>query len=77
MDIDDSQFSIVKLISVTMGLITPPVGVCPFLTCWIGKITIGETWKELRWFFLAELGVLLFLCYFLVLSTGIPSLIGR
>jgi|TARA_B110000211_G_C14070461_1_gene549725 TRAP-type C4-dicarboxylate transport system permease large subunit len=48
------------LVSVTMCLINPPVGVCPYLTCRIGKITIGEMWKEPCWFFLAELGVLVF-----------------
>jgi TRAP-type C4-dicarboxylate transport system permease large subunit len=77
MGIDDSQFSMVMLIAVTMGLITPPVGVCLFVTCKIGNITMGEMWKELRWFFLAEIGVLLLLCYFPVLSTGLPTLIGR
>ena len=77
MGIDDSHFSMVMLISVTMGLITPPVGVCLFVTCRIGNITMGEMWKELRWFFLAEAAVLLLLCYFPVLSTGVPRLIGR
>lgn len=77
MGIDDSQFSMVMLVAVTMGLITPPVGVCLFVTCRIGNITIGEMWKELRWFFLAELGVLLLLCYFPELSTTVPTLIGR
>lgn len=77
MGIDDSQFSMVMLIAVTMGLITPPVGVCLFVTCKIGSITMGEMWKDLRWFFVAEVGVLLLLCYFPVLSTGLPSLIGR
>lgn len=77
MGIDDSQFSMVMLIAVTMGLITPPVGVCLFVTCRIGNITIGEMWKELRWFFLAEIGVLLLLCYFPGLSTWVPEMIGR
>ncbi|MEQ9039427.1 MAG: TRAP transporter large permease [Silicimonas sp.] len=77
MGIDDSQFSMVMLIAVTIGLITPPVGVCLFVTCRIGEISMGALWKELRWFFLAEIGVLLLLCYFPVLSNGIPTLIGR
>ena len=63
--------------AISMGLITPPVGVCLFVTCKIGNITMGELWKDLRWFFLAEIGVLLLLCYFPMLSTGLPILIGR
>ncbi|MEZ5905264.1 MAG: TRAP transporter large permease [Geminicoccaceae bacterium] len=77
MGIDDNQFSMVMLIAVTMGLITPPVGVCLFVTCRIGNLTMGEIWRELRWFFLAEIGVLVLLCLFPVLSTGLPALVGR
>lgn len=77
MGIDDNQFSMVMLIAVTMGLITPPVGVCLFVTCRIGAISMGELWKELRWFFIAEIVVLALLCSFPVLSTGLPDLIGR
>lgn len=77
MGIDDNQFSIVMLIAVTMGLITPPVGVCLFVTCRIGDIRMGVLWKELRWFLLAEVAVLVLLCAFPVLSTGLPNLLGR
>ena len=77
MGIDDNQFSMVMLIAVTMGLITPPAGVCLFVTCRIGDIGMGELWKDLRWFFIAEVVVLALLCLFPVLSTGLPTLIGR
>lgn len=77
MGIDDNQFSMIMLIAVTMGLITPPVGVCLFVTCRIGEISMGALWKDLRWFLLAEVAVLVLLCLFPVLSTGLPSLIGR
>jgi TRAP-type C4-dicarboxylate transport system permease large subunit len=77
MGIDDNHFSIVMLISCTMGLITPPVGVCLFVTCRIGNIRMGELWTELRWFLLAEFAVIALLCIFPVLSTGLPTLIGR
>jgi tripartite ATP-independent transporter DctM subunit len=77
MGIDDNQFSMVMLIAVTMGLITPPVGVCLFVTCRIGNLTMGAIWQELRWFFLAEIAVLVLLCLFPILSTGLPTLVGR
>lgn len=77
MGIDDNQFSIVMLVACTMGLITPPVGVCLFVTCRIGNIRMGQLWKELRWFFLAEVVVILLLCMFPVLTTGLPGLFGR
>jgi TRAP-type C4-dicarboxylate transport system permease large subunit len=69
MGIDDCQFSMFMLVSVMVGQIILPVGVFPFLTCRIGKITIGQMWKEPRWFFLAELGALIFCA----MSRGYPS----
>ncbi|MCB1992331.1 MAG: TRAP transporter large permease subunit, partial [Geminicoccaceae bacterium] len=56
---------------------TPPVGVCLFVTCRIGNLTMGAIWQELRWFFLAEIAVLVLLCLFPILSTGLPTLVGR
>jgi hypothetical protein len=38
---------------------------------------MGELWTELRWFLLAEFAVIALLCIFPVLSTGLPTLIGR
>jgi hypothetical protein len=34
-------------------------------------------WRELRWFFLAQLGVILLLALVPPLSTALPSLLGR
>lgn len=73
MGIDDIHFSMVMIVSCTMGLISPPVGICLFVSCKIGNMTLGELWKELRWFFYAECGVILLLVFFPVLSTGLPN----
>ncbi len=75
--IDDNQFSMVMIIACTLGLISPPVGVCLFVTCRIGNIRMRALWQELRWFFAAEVGVVVLLCLFPVLSTGLVTLIGR
>jgi TRAP-type transport system large permease protein len=73
MGIDDIHFSMIMIVSTTMGLISPPVGVCLFVACRIGDISLRELWMELRWFFYAELGVILLLVFFPVLSTGLPN----
>ncbi|MBM3478301.1 MAG: TRAP transporter large permease [Alphaproteobacteria bacterium] len=75
MGIDDIHFSMVMIVSTTLGLISPPVGICLFVACRIGNMTLGALWKELRWFFYAEVGVILLLCFFPVLSTGLPNLL--
>ena len=73
MGIDDIHFSMVMIVSCTMGLISPPVGICLFVACKIGNLTMSELWKELRWFFYAQIGVVLLLVYFPALSTGLPN----
>jgi tripartite ATP-independent transporter DctM subunit len=73
MGIDDIHFSMVMIVSVTMGLISPPVGICLFVACRIGDISLRALWRELRWFFYAEIGVILLLVYFPILSTGLPN----
>jgi TRAP-type C4-dicarboxylate transport system permease large subunit len=77
MGIDDMQFSMVMIVSCTMGLITPPVGVCLFVTCRIGNLSMGALWNDLRWFLLAEIGVIVLLVLVPALSTGLPGLFGR
>ena len=75
MGIDDIHFSMVMIVSVTLGLISPPVGICLFVACKIGNITMRALWSELAMFFYAEIAVIVVLVYFPVLSTGIPQLI--
>jgi tripartite ATP-independent transporter DctM subunit len=73
MGIDDIHFSMVMIVSCTMGLISPPVGICLFVACRIGDITLGALWKELRWFFYAQIGVIFLLVFFPFLCTGLPN----
>jgi tripartite ATP-independent transporter DctM subunit len=73
MGIDDIHFSMVMIVSTTMGLISPPVGVCLFVACRIGEMSLKTLWSELRWFFYAEIGVILLLVQFPALSTALPN----
>jgi tripartite ATP-independent transporter DctM subunit len=75
MGIDDIHFSMVMIVSVTLGLISPPVGICLFVACKIGNITMRALWSELALFFYAEIGLIVVLVYFPVLSTGLPRLL--
>jgi tripartite ATP-independent transporter DctM subunit len=75
MGIDDLHFSMVMIVSCTMGLISPPVGICLFVACKIGNITMWQLWKELRWFFYAQIGAIFLLIFVPILSTGLPRLV--
>jgi len=74
MGIDDMHFSMVMMVSVTLGLISPPVGIVLFVACKIGNITMRDLWSDLALFFYAEIAVIVLLVYFPILSTGLPSL---
>ena len=75
MGIDDIHFSMVMIVSVTLGLISPPVGICLFVACKIGNITMRMLWSELALFFYAEIALIVVLVYFPVLSNGLPHLL--
>ncbi len=75
MGIDDMHFSMVMIVSVTLGLISPPVGICLFVACKIGNLTMRQLWSELALFFYAEVALIVVLVYFPILSTGLPKLL--
>ncbi|HEX2553919.1 MAG TPA: TRAP transporter large permease [Microvirga sp.] len=75
MGIDDIHFSMVMIVSCTLGLISPPVGICLFVACKIGNLTMRALWSELALFFYAEIAVILLLVFVPELSTGLPRLI--
>ena len=72
--IDPLQFSMTMILTLTMGLITPPVGVCLFVACRIGDLSIFRLVRALLPFFLAEVGVILLIIFFPGLSSWLPSL---
>ncbi|HWP68760.1 MAG TPA: TRAP transporter large permease, partial [Rectinemataceae bacterium] len=61
------HFSVIMILNLVIGLITPPVGVVLYATCTVGKTTLERLVKSLMPFF-----VLGFIC--LVLVTLIPDL---
>lgn len=73
MGIDEIHFSIVMIVSCTLGLISPPVGICLFVACKIADISLRALWRELQWFFYAQIAVIMLLVFFPVLSTGLPN----
>lgn len=54
MGIDPMQFSIVFVLTLALGLSTPPIGLCLFIACKIGRIGMGRLFRALWPFFVAE-----------------------
>lgn len=61
--IDPIHFGLIITVNLTIGMITPPVGVCLFVTARIAKISIGQMWKDLWPMILALLVVLAVVTY--------------
>jgi len=73
MDIDPMQFAMVVILTLTLGLITPPVGVCLFVACRIAESPILKIIRAVMPFLLVEIGVVLLLVLIPELSSFLPS----
>lgn len=62
--VDSVQFAIVVVLNLIIGLTTPPVGVCLFITATIGNISLGKVAKAVIPFLLVNLVVLALVTYF-------------
>jgi TRAP-type C4-dicarboxylate transport system permease large subunit len=70
---DPTQFGIMMLMNLGLGLCTPPVGTCLFVGCAVGKIKIEEALKSIWPFYLAILGALILVTYVPAVSLWLPS----
>jgi len=75
MGIDEYQFSMIFILTGTLGLVTPPVGIVLFVTCRIGNIDQWTLFKAVIPFIAAETGVVVLLILFPELSNWLPSLV--
>jgi TRAP-type C4-dicarboxylate transport system permease large subunit len=74
--LDSIHFSIVMLVAFSLGMFTPPVGSTLFISCYIGKVTIESTIKDIIPYFIAGVAVLLIIAYIPKLTLWLPNLIG-
>jgi len=73
---DPTQFGIMMLVNLGLGLCTPPVGTCLFVGCAVGRIKIEQALKSIWPFYLAILVALILVTYVPAVSLWLPSLIG-
>ncbi|WP_461205638.1 TRAP transporter large permease [Clostridium sp. DL1XJH146] len=72
--IDPVHFGIIMIMNLAIGLFTPPVGVCLFVSCGIGGISIAESIRAFIPFFIAMLVVLMIVTYFPQIVMFFPNL---
>jgi TRAP-type C4-dicarboxylate transport system permease large subunit len=74
--IDPVHFGVIMIMNLAIGLFTPPVGVCLFVSCGIAGISISESIKAFIPFFLAMILILILITYFPIIVTFFPTLLG-
>jgi TRAP-type C4-dicarboxylate transport system permease large subunit len=72
MGIEDIHFSMIMIVCTTMGLISPPVGICLFVACRIGNMSLRTLMTELWPLLFAETIVVVLMVFFPILSNGMP-----
>ena len=77
MGIDPLQFAIVFVLTLALGLSTPPIGLCLFIACKIGRIGMGKLFGALWPFFVAEKVVVILLVLVPWFSTYLVHLVRQ
>jgi C4-dicarboxylate transporter, DctM subunit len=73
--IDPIHFGVILSVNLTIGMITPPVGVCLFVTAAIAKLTIREMMHDLMPMILVLVTVLAITTYWPSMVLFIPNLL--
>ena len=75
--IDPIHFAIIVVTNLGIGLFTPPVGACLFVSCSIAGINMKEAFKGFIPFFVGMFAVLMMVTFIPELSLWLPRLLGR
>jgi tripartite ATP-independent transporter DctM subunit len=70
---DPTQFGVLVVTNLAIGMLTPPIGICLFVSCGISGATLGQTSKAVLPFALAALLVLLLTSLWPPLTLWLPS----
>lgn len=74
--IDLVHFGVVVAVNLTIGMCTPPLGVCLFVAAGIAKVTLSEMFRDLCYLLLPLIIILGLITYIPVLVTWLPNIMG-
>lgn len=75
MGVDPVQFGVLMVINLAVGMLTPPVGICLFVSCTIAGVSLGQISRAALPLILSAFIALLIACFWPPLTLWIPSLI--
>ncbi len=73
--VDPTQFGVLIVTNLAIGMLTPPIGICLFVSCGISGATLGETSKAVLPFVLAAFFVLVLTSLWPPLTLWLPSIV--
>ena len=74
--IDPVHFGIIVVLNLMISILTPPMGMALFVVAQVGEIPYQKLAKAVLPWLLPPVIVLILVCAFPVLATGLPSLMG-
>ena len=74
--IDPFHFGIVMTLNVTIALITPPVGACNYIVAAVGKVPLGDLFREIWPFIAVAMTVLMAIISFPAITVTLPRMLG-
>jgi tripartite ATP-independent transporter DctM subunit len=77
MGVDPIQFGVLMVVNLAIGMLTPPVGICLFVSCGIAGLPLGQVGRAVMPLVLVAIAALLIACYWPPLITWFPSLIYK
>jgi tripartite ATP-independent transporter DctM subunit len=75
--IDPIHFGIIVVLNLMISILTPPMGMALFVVAEVGKIPYHRLARAILPWLIPPLIVLLLVCIFPILATGLPSLLDR
>lgn len=75
-NVDPLHFGVVMIMTLAIGMITPPLGVVLFVAAPLGDTNIERISKNIAYFFIAELLILLLIIFVPSIATGLPRFLG-
>ena len=72
--IDPVHFGVLCCFNLTVGLISPPIGMTLFVTANVAKVKLTDLFKQIIPFVLVGLAVLMLITWVPALTTFIPNL---
>jgi len=77
MGVDPIQFGVLMVVNLAVGMLTPPVGICLFVSCGISGLPLGQVSRAVMPFLAIAIAALLISCFWPPLTLWLPSLFYR